>query len=74
MYLNAWYQKLEKVVQEYNSLSFKLGLIGSRDPQLASVAKELELNLQSEISLSIDLKNAAKVYNINQFFLVYFFI
>ncbi|EGF78856.1 hypothetical protein BATDEDRAFT_90028 [Batrachochytrium dendrobatidis JAM81] len=55
--------QLEKVVQDYNSQAFKLGLIGSRSADLAPLAKELELYIQADTQdhmVSVDLKGVVK--------------
>ncbi|KAL2915097.1 kinetochore-associated Ndc80 complex subunit ndc80 [Polyrhizophydium stewartii] len=55
--------QLEKVVQEYNSLAFKLGFIGSRSKDFAHVSQELEIYVQAdslERMTSVDLRGAVK--------------
>ncbi|KAH9269945.1 hypothetical protein BASA83_007931 [Batrachochytrium salamandrivorans] len=55
--------QLEKVVQDYNSHAFKLGLVGSHSAELAHVSKELELHIQADTQsrmVSVDLKGVVK--------------
>ncbi|KAJ1344542.1 hypothetical protein BSLG_000066 [Batrachochytrium salamandrivorans] len=59
--------QLEKVVQDYNSHAFKLGLVGSHSAELAHVSKELELHIQADTQsrmVSVDLKGVVKVVSI----------
>ena len=57
-------EQLEKLVQGYNTRAYKLGILGSKSPELESIRQELELHIHAsrpEKMISVDLKNEAKV-------------
>lgn len=55
---------MEKLVQEYNTSAFKLGVLGNSNPELKAVKNELELQINAstpEKMVSLDLKSGVKV-------------
>lgn len=56
--------ELEKLVQGYNSRAYKLGVLGSKLPEMAPLRNELEIQIHAsnpQKMVPMDLKNAVKV-------------